>query len=76
MPEQLLSLQDLAELLQVPEATIYGWNHRGLGPMPLHVGRHVRYRPSDVEAWLDAKAALAANRIEEFVEHESKPANG
>ena len=59
LPEQLLSLQDLAELLKVPEATIYGWNHRGLGPTPLHVGRHVRYRPSDVDAWLDAKAVHA-----------------
>jgi excisionase family DNA binding protein len=59
VPEQLLSIDDLAELLQVPRATIYRWNHRGLGPTPLHIGRHVRYRPSDVNSWIEAQALRA-----------------
>lgn len=53
MPEELMSPQDLAALLKVPLATIYRWNHVGQGPKPLHVGRYVRYRPSDVERWLE-----------------------
>ena len=52
MPTELLSPQDLADLCQVPLATVYRWNHYGNGPLPLHIGRHVRYRPSDVEVWL------------------------
>lgn len=52
MSEGLLSPQDLADLCQVPLATVYRWNHYGYGPLPLRIGRHVRYRPSDVEAWL------------------------
>lgn len=50
--EDLLSPQDLADMLQVPLATIYKWNHYGDGPTPIHVGRHVRFLPSDVDKWL------------------------
>jgi excisionase family DNA binding protein len=53
MPEALMSPQELADLCGVPLATIYRWNHVGDGPIPLHIGRHVRYRPSDVEKWLE-----------------------
>jgi excisionase family DNA binding protein len=50
--EKLLTLQQLAELLGVPEATVYQWRSKGYGPRGLRVGKHVRYRPSDVEKWL------------------------
>lgn len=50
--EQLLSTKALAEYLAVPVQTIYAWNHRGTGPTPIRVGKHVRYRRADVEAWL------------------------
>jgi excisionase family DNA binding protein len=53
VPEELLSPQDLADLCGVPLATVYRWNHYGEGPIPLHIGRHVRYRPADVDAWLE-----------------------
>lgn len=53
---ELLTVQQLAKLLQVPVATIYRWRHVGLGPRGIRVGRHVRYRQSDVEAFLDANA--------------------
>jgi len=49
---RLVTPLELAKALQVPVGTIYRWNHRGTGPRPLHVGRHVRYREEDVEAWL------------------------
>jgi excisionase family DNA binding protein len=55
-PDRLLTLQELARYLRVPEATIYGWRHRGTGPRGSAVGRHVRFRVSDVEKWLDEKA--------------------
>jgi excisionase family DNA binding protein len=48
----LLSPASLAKYLDVPVATIYAWNYHGTGPRVLHVGRHVRYRQSDVDAWL------------------------
>jgi excisionase family DNA binding protein len=50
--EELLTVEALATWLSVPVATIYRWNHLGTGPRPIRVGRHVRFRSSDVEAWI------------------------
>ncbi len=48
---QHLSPEDLARREQVPLATVYRWNSEGTGPRRLRLGKHVRYRLSDVEAW-------------------------
>jgi excisionase family DNA binding protein len=55
MADKLMSPTELAAYLNVPLATVYRWNHIGSGPPVLHVGRHVRYRPSAVETWLAAQ---------------------
>ena len=44
----------LAERLGVPVATVYQWNSRGIGPKRIRVGKHIRYRVADVEAWIEA----------------------
>jgi hypothetical protein len=49
----LLTQEQLAEFLQVPVRTIEGWRSRSYGPRFLRVGRHVRYRPGSIAAWLD-----------------------
>ena len=54
--EALMTLMDLSEMLGVPVGTLYGWRHRGEGPPGYRVGRHVRYRRSAVEAWLETCA--------------------
>jgi predicted DNA-binding transcriptional regulator AlpA len=46
-----LSRQGLAERYGLPLETIYGWNKTRTGPRYMKVGRHVRYRLSDVLAW-------------------------
>ncbi len=46
----------LADYLDVPVKTVYQWRHQGTGPIGIKVGRHVRYRRSEVERWLDAQA--------------------
>jgi excisionase family DNA binding protein len=56
MTGEFLSPQDLADYLAVPVATVYRWRHRHEGPKGLRVGRHVRYRRSDVETWLEGQA--------------------
>jgi excisionase family DNA binding protein len=50
--QPLMSVKELAELLQVSVKTIYDWRYRGLGPTAIRVGRHVRYDPGEVERWL------------------------
>ena len=55
--ETLMTTEQLAEFLQVPLATLYQWRHKGTGPKGMKVGKHVRYRRADVEAWLETQAA-------------------
>jgi excisionase family DNA binding protein len=53
---KLMSIQDLSDYLGVPVNTLYQWRTKGKGPVGRKVGRHVRYRASDVDAWLDGQA--------------------
>ena len=54
MNEQLWGIKDVAEFLRVPVQTLYQWRSRNYGPRGIRVGRHVRYRPQDVRAWVDS----------------------
>lgn len=51
--ERLMSVVELSEMLGIPVETLYGWRHRGEGPAGYRVGRHIRYRRTTVEAWLE-----------------------
>ena len=61
--DELLSPRDLAGYLDVPLKTVYGWRHRGLGPAGFRVGRHLRYRRSDVEEWISAQLEYSASHL-------------
>lgn len=50
--EPLLTTQELAAYLAVPIATLYAWRWRGEGPPGFRVGRYLRYRLCDVDAWM------------------------
>jgi excisionase family DNA binding protein len=52
-PEGLISLQEVARRLQIPESTLYAWRYKGTGPRGYRLGRHVRYRWGDVLEWLE-----------------------
>lgn len=51
--KQLLTLSELAELLNFSPKTLYQWRYRGEGPPALILGGRVRYRREDVESWLE-----------------------
>ena len=53
--ERLMSVEELAEAVNVPVTTIYQWNHKGTGPRPIHVGRYLRFDPSEVREWLEQR---------------------
>lgn len=55
--ERLLSAEEVAEFLGIPVATLYQWRHKGCGPDAYRVGRHLRYDPSTVRAWLEEHLA-------------------
>jgi excisionase family DNA binding protein len=54
--DHLLTVDQLGEQLQVPVTTIYGWRYKGTGPKAIVIGRHLRFRQSDVDAWLESRA--------------------
>lgn len=56
--ERLLSADEVAEFLGIPVATLYQWRHRGCGPDAYRVGRHLRYDPATVRAWLEEHLAV------------------
>nr|WP_202416445.1 helix-turn-helix domain-containing protein [Pseudonocardia sp. SID8383] len=54
------SIQDLADYLGVPVQTVYQWRKKDYGPRGVKVGKHVRFRPAEVERWLDSLDRRAA----------------
>ncbi|WP_327009037.1 helix-turn-helix domain-containing protein [Dactylosporangium sp. NBC_01737] len=53
----LLTVDEVAAYLRIPQATLYQWRYHRTGPRAIKVGRHLRYRAVDVETWLDSQAA-------------------
>jgi excisionase family DNA binding protein len=53
--DTLMTPRELAEYLGVPLATVYRWRYLAEGPMGFRIGRHVRYRRADVEAWVESR---------------------
>ncbi|MFE3430010.1 helix-turn-helix transcriptional regulator [Streptomyces sp. NPDC059171] len=52
LPDRYLTPLDLSDLLGVPVETVYQWRRKDTGPRGFRVGRHLRYDPEDVRAWV------------------------
>ena len=52
MTTEWLSPQQLADELAIPVGTVYKWRWEGSGPRGHKIGRHVRFRRDDIDAWL------------------------
>lgn len=50
--DEMLTLQEAATLLRMPEGTLRYWRHLGCGPRSFKIGRHVRYWKTDLILWL------------------------
>ena len=57
--DELLTLQEVADVVRVPVATLRYWRHLGTGPRRFRIGRSVRYWRTEVFLWLDSQSAAA-----------------
>lgn len=55
MKTELMTPAELAAKLEKSLAALAQWRYLGTGPQFIKLGRSIRYRASDVEAWLDQR---------------------
>lgn len=54
--EPLWTVEDVAEFLRVPVATLYDWRRHKRGPVARRVGKYLRYDPQEVREWFEKLA--------------------
>ena len=52
----LLTTNEVAEVFRLSAGRLRNLRYRGLGPRGYRLGKSIRYRLADVEAWLTAQA--------------------
>ncbi len=57
--ERLLTPEDVSEVLGIPAKTLANWRSQRIGPLPLRIGAHVRYRAADLAVWIEQQAETA-----------------
>ena len=55
--DELLTLRETAQRLNVSIDTLRWWRHRHEGPKGFRAGRRVYFRVSDVENWIEERIA-------------------
>ncbi|GGQ48452.1 helix-turn-helix transcriptional regulator [Streptomyces asoensis] len=61
LPSRYLTPEDLVEMFDLPSVeTVYQWRRKRTGPRGFRVGRHLRFHPADVRAWVDSLREGAA----------------
>lgn len=58
-PEELLTLDELCKMLKLTKATVYQYRCAGTGPTGYRIGKHLRFKRSDVISWLESKRESA-----------------
>lgn len=52
LPDRYLTPDDIAAMFEVPIETVYQWRKKRTGPPGFRIGRHLRYDPADVRAYV------------------------
>ena len=58
--ERLVPLDDLADRLGVSTQTIHQMRYRGDGPVAVRIGRTLKFRHADIEAWIESRVESAS----------------
>ncbi|MFD7228872.1 helix-turn-helix transcriptional regulator [Streptomyces sp. NPDC059881] len=58
LPDRYLTPDDIAEMFGLPSVeTVYSWRKKRTGPPAFRVGKHLRYDPGAVRAWVNEQMA-------------------
>ncbi|MER6784721.1 helix-turn-helix domain-containing protein [Streptomyces sp. NPDC000658] len=52
LPDRYLTPDDIAAMFGVPLETVYQWRRKRTGPPGFRIGKHLRYDPADVRAYV------------------------
>lgn len=52
LPDRYLTPDDISEMFEVPLETVYQWRKKRTGPPGFRIGKHLRYDPEDVRAYV------------------------
>ncbi|MGW2953422.1 helix-turn-helix domain-containing protein [Streptomyces eurythermus] len=55
LPDRYLTPDDIAEIFGVPKETVYQWRKKRVGPPGFRIGKHLRYDPADVWAYVNQR---------------------
>jgi len=50
-----IGVEEFAKELGIPVRTVYAWRSKGVGPRGATFGKHVRFRRSDIDAWIERR---------------------
>ncbi|MFF1868021.1 helix-turn-helix domain-containing protein [Kitasatospora herbaricolor] len=53
LPDRYFTPDDIAEIFDVPLETVYQWRRKRTGPPGFRIGKHVRYDPAEVGAYVN-----------------------
>lgn len=59
--ESLWSIDQVAAYLKIPVQTLRTWRKRRTGPPAARIGKHLRYDPARVRAWVARRSAEAGD---------------
>jgi excisionase family DNA binding protein len=54
-PDRLMTIDEVAAYTQLSKNTLYKMRSKGHGPRAARLGKHLRYRRTDVDAWITAQ---------------------
>jgi predicted DNA-binding transcriptional regulator AlpA len=55
LPDRYLTPDDIAEMFEVPLETVYQWRKKRTGPPGFRIGKHLRYDPADIRAYVSER---------------------
>lgn len=51
--QELLTLREAADRLRISPQTLMNWRSKNKGPKSAMFGGRVRYRPQDIDTWIE-----------------------